>query len=118
MSETAPPPASSTTAPPSPVRSMILADAQGVPSAISMAETADPQLADFLKGKALLASKSVYGPVIVGGITYLSGRYGLGWDENTVAAVAGLIVFGASIVLRYVTHAPITGLFSKGTPKT
>ncbi|MDR3533960.1 MAG: hypothetical protein P4L90_25770 [Rhodopila sp.] len=118
MSETVPAPASPTTAPPSPVRSMILADAQGVPSAIRMAETADPQLADFLKGKALLASKSVWFPPATALVTLAVTKYGLGWDADTITAVTTLLVLGASAVCRLVTHSPITGLISKGTPKT
>lgn len=98
------------------VRDQIVAQAKDVPSLIATAKVLDPSLAQALEGKALLASKSVYGPVVAAGVAWLAGRYGLGWDDNTTALVAGLVTLAISALLRYVTTAPITSIFRKNPP--
>ena len=100
--------------PPS-TRDKIIADAQSLPDLIASAEAYDPILAKTLTGKALVASKSVWGPVVGAGVTWIVTKYGIGWDANLCAEVSGAIVLIVSAVIRSVTAGPIVGIFSKGS---
>jgi hypothetical protein len=76
-------------------------------------ERVDPAAAEQLAGKALIASRTVYGGIATIGITWLVGHFDLGWGADIVSLVAG----GAVIVgLRIYTSAPIAGLLSRFTP--
>lgn len=87
--------------------------AKNLPGLVQQLNTIDPTLVQAFTGKALVASKSVYGPALVGGVSYLAGKYGLGWSPDFCAGVAGGLVLVASAALRFVTSGPITGLFRK-----
>ena len=100
-----------TVAPPTPsIRDRIIADAKDLPSLIAQAEVFDPELAKALVGKALLASKSVYGPAIGAVISWAVTRYGLAWDDNTSAIVTGGIIVLVSAAIRLVTAGPIVSI--------
>ena len=97
-------------------RDSIIKQAQNVPQLVSAAERFDPALAESLTPKALWASKSAPGTLLVAVITYLVSKYGLGWDGGTVDLVSGAAVLIGAYGFRAITRSPIGGLFSKGTP--
>lgn len=117
------------TAPTPTTRNALIEDAKGLPDLIEKAKVADPQLADFLLGKSLIASKTPWGVLAGSGIGFLATHYGLACAANSVAtncwtpedinlaggfaAMAGAFI--GSYIMRYVTSAPISGLFSRGT---
>ncbi len=86
--------------------------AQDVPGLIANLNALDPALGQQLTGKALLASKTVWGGIAIPVVTYVAGRFGFGWDENTCDIVAGAAIALCTIGFRAVTNSPISGLFS------
>ena len=100
-----PPPAASVT-------DQIVGQAKDLPQLISMAGQYDPALAASLTPKALLASKSAPGTLLVGVVAWAVSKYGLGWDAQTVDLVAGLGVLAGGYAFRSITRSPIGGLFS------
>ena len=84
--------------------------ADDVPQAIKAISVLDPSLAP----KALVASKSVYGPTVAAAVTWLATKYGIALDDNSSAVITGCVVLVVSAVLRYVTTKPIGNVFSKG----
>jgi hypothetical protein len=94
----------------------VLAAAQDVPDLIAKAASLDAPLVAKWTGKALLASKSFYGAILVLALTAIAKRYALGWDQDTVDIVAGLLDLTALGALRAVSDIPITGFFRKATP--
>jgi hypothetical protein len=96
------------------IRDRIIEQAKSLPDLISKAETFDPRLAKILTGKALVASKSVWGTPVTAGISWAASYYGLGWDAEACALVSGAMVVAASAALRYVTVGPVTGILRAG----
>jgi hypothetical protein len=104
---------------PTPEVNAAIATARDLPDLVHKLERVDPAAAEQLAGKALVASRTVYGGVATIAVTWLVGRYNLGWGADVVSLVAG----GAVIVgLRIYTSAPIASLLgrlsphAKGTP--
>ncbi len=95
-------------------RDRIIADARSLPDLIAKAKQVDPQLAQQLTEKPLIASKTVWGTALTMGVSWAATRYGLGWDANTCALVSGLLVLGTSAAIRRITAGPIKGLFHTG----
>lgn len=95
---------------------MAVAQAKSIPDLIAKAKVLDPGLAAALTPKALIASKSPAGTLLAGGLAFVAGRYGLGWDEVTCDMLAGLAVLLGGYVMRYVTKSPIGGVVSVTTP--
>jgi hypothetical protein len=106
-----------TTGAPTTVADQTVAIAKDIPDLISKASTFDPDLAAKWTGKALLASKTLWGSLAIIVVTAVVKRYTLGWDENTVDTVAGAIDIVCFAALRKVTEHPITGFFRAATPK-
>lgn len=98
------------TAPTTP-RDQLVADAKSLPDLIAKAQAVDPALASQLTPKALAASKTPWGVVAGYAVTWLVSHYGLGWDADTCALVAGVAVLLGSYAMRYVTSSPIGGWF-------
>jgi hypothetical protein len=98
-----------------PTRDKIIADAKSLPELVTQAKLYDPQLADALTGRALVASKTVWGNFITTGVTWVATKYGFGWDPNTCALVSGVVLLATSAILRTFSNGPITGLFSAKT---
>lgn len=97
------------------VRDRIVADAKNVPDLIAKAQKVDPQLAQQLTGKSLFSSRSPPGIAIAAVFTWLSTKYGFGWDSSTVdmlTLVAGVV---AAYGMRALTSAPIASLFRTPT---
>ena len=93
------------------LRDSLIAGARSAPELIARARSeGDPKLAEALTGKALLAARSPYGVVATYIITWLAAKYGLGWDANIVALVAGAAVYVAALLFRKITSAPIVGI--------
>lgn len=61
-------------------------------------------------GKALVTARSTYGATVTLAVTWLTTRYGLGWDANTCAEISGGLIFLVSALLRADTDTPITGI--------
>ena len=93
-----------------------VAMSKDIPDLISKAQTFDPALASKWTGTALIQSKTVWGAAIALVLTAIAKRYTLGWDQNTVDIVAGLIDLGIIAGLRKITDTPITGWLRKATP--
>ena len=101
-----------------PVRDQLIADAKNLPDLVQAARVADPVLAEALTGKALIASKTVWGNAISTLIAWVVSRYGLGWDPNTCALISGLVLLAASAIIRSISAGPITGLFRAASSPT
>jgi hypothetical protein len=99
-------------------RDRIVAGAQSVPDLIAKASVLDPALAQKFEGKALVASKTLWGTLIGMGVSWLVTKYALNWDATTSAYVTGAITMGITGALRTVTDSPITGLLKKSPPVT
>lgn len=97
------------------VTDQVIADAKDLPSLVDGLKAVDPALAEQFTGKALLASKSPWGTLLAGAVTWLAGRYGLGWPPEVCALLGGAGVLAGAFVMRAVTKSPISGLFTKGT---
>ena len=66
---------------------------------ITTAQESDPVLVKALLGNATSVTKTQLGSVIVGVVTYVSAKYGFGWDEDTVTIIsAGIAVAGGFVV--------------------
>lgn len=100
------------------LRDRLIAEARDVPSLIALASADDPVLAQALIGKALVASKSVWGPLVGAVISWTVTRYGLAWDESTSAEVTGGIILMVSTAIRLVTVAPIVSVLPQKGPPT
>lgn len=112
----------STTTPPAPPtaksenRNAVIATARDLPSLLNTARTMDPQLAESLTPKALLASKTVYGSAVSLVVGWAVTKWGLGWDADTCALVTGILTLGVTAALRTISRSPIGGLFTGGLP--
>lgn len=89
-----------------------VADAKNLPQLVSTLQTVDPVLAEQFTGKALLASKSPWGTLLAAVVAYGASRFGLGWDHDTCALVAGAGLLLGAYVMRALTKAPITSVAS------
>lgn len=89
--------------------------ARDIPSLIKQAAVIDPDLAAKWTGKSLAASKSPWGSLAGGVVSWLVAHYGIGWDAATCDLVAGAGVLIASYVMRAITELPITGIFRAAT---
>lgn len=90
-----------------------VARAQDLPQLVDQLKQVDPGLAQQFTGKALVASKTVWGVGATMIVTYVATTYGLGWDHDTVELVSGLAVIVATAVFRKLSSAPISGIFTK-----
>jgi CHASE2 domain-containing sensor protein len=102
--------------PPAPTNYTAASAIRNVPTLIAAAKNVDPALAAAIEGKALIQAKSPWGTVAVALVSWLAAKYGFGWGEDTNVLVAGLGVLVGSYVMRYVTVAQITGLFTRTPP--
>lgn len=97
-------------------RDNLIAQAHSLPDLISKAETFDPAFAAALKGKALVASKTVWGTAATMALSWAASRYGLGWDADTCGLVSGVLTMAATAGLRYITTGPVTGIVTAKPP--
>jgi hypothetical protein len=100
-----------------PTRDQIIAGANSAASLLSAAQNFDPQLAQQLTSKPLLASKSVWGVALTALLTPLIANYGLGLDQTTVEILSGLAVTAVGAGLRAITSGPISGVVSTPAAK-
>jgi hypothetical protein len=96
------------------LKSRMIENARSLPHLISMAREASPSFAAQLQPKALVASKTVWGTILLPLLTFVSAKYGLGWDDDTCTTIAGLVVAGCAVVFRWMTKGPIGGVVSAG----
>lgn len=95
-------------------RDQVIGMAKDLPDLIVKAQTFDPALAASLTGKALIASKTVWGTLAAMLVSWAVTRWGLGWDADTCAEVSGVLVMAATAGLRAITKAPVTGVVTAG----
>lgn len=100
----------------SPVVDKAIAAANDLPSLVQGLQQVDPALAQQLTGKALIASKSMWGTFAVPAVVYVAGRYGLNWDHDLCTLVAGGLVLICAAAFRKVTSSPITSWVRKRVP--
>jgi hypothetical protein len=98
------------------VKDRLVSDARSLQDLIARAELADPVFAAALKGKALIASKSVWGTLATMGLSWAAGRYGLALDADAAAMVSGALVMITTTVMRLITAGPITGIVNAKPP--
>ena len=96
-----------------PAVNQAIAAAHDLPSLISELNAVDPALATQIEGKALIASKTPWGTLAAAVVAWAAARYGLGWDADTDALVAGLGLVAGSFAMRAITTSPIAGWFAK-----
>jgi len=94
------------------VRSGLIAAASDAASLISLAQTADPALAEMLTGQAAIQSRALYGPIVTAIATWLLTKYAMQLDPATVNALTGLLAVVVGMIFRYIAKAPITGFFT------
>lgn len=85
--------------------------AKDLPGLVNNLQAVDPALAQQITGKALIASKSVYGVIISTGLTWAVTKYALGWSPDLVDAISGGVVLVATAVFRALSTTPITSWF-------
>lgn len=103
-------------APKASVRDQVFAAAQSWPDFVAKASVADPDLAAKFTGKALIASKTVWGTLFTMVVSWAVTRWGIGWDDKTCAEVSGAVVMLATAFLRSISDGPITGVVTPATP--
>lgn len=90
-----------------------VAAAKSLPELKATLSAVDPALAKSLTDTALITSKTPWGVLVTYGLTYLAAKYGLGWDPDFIALVAGLGVLGGSYLMRAISsNQRITGWFT------
>ena len=67
---------------------------------ITTAQETDPVLTKALLGNATSVTKTQLGTVIVGVVTYISTKYGFGWDDDTVTFISAAI----AVVGGFISH--------------
>lgn len=95
-----------------PTRDQIIADAKSAADLLAGAQAFDPQLAQQLTAKPLLASKSVWGVALTALLTPLLASYGFGLDQTAVELISGVAVTAVGAGLRAITSGPISGVVS------
>jgi hypothetical protein len=88
-----------------------IAAANSLPNLIANLHALNPELADQLESKPLLASRSPWGTLAAGVIAWASTRYGFGFDETTCSLVSGIAVLIGSYSMRAITKKPVAGIF-------
>jgi hypothetical protein len=81
-------------------RDKITADAQSFQTLIHGAEVFDPVMFNALTARVTSPTKSAGSAVLVAAVTWVSGKYGFGWDGETVSIAAGLV----GIASGYAVH--------------
>jgi hypothetical protein len=98
---------------PIPTRDEAIKAAQSLPDLVNKLQTADPDLAEQLTGKALIYSRTPWGTLLATGIAWAVTKYGIDWDESTCALVSGAVLIAASYFMRWITTTPVMGIFTK-----
>lgn len=83
-----------------PSRDEIIKLAQDGPGLLANAQAYDPALASRLQGEALVESKTLWGSGLTLVIAYVATQYGLNWDPQFCALLAG----GLSLVVHGIIH--------------
>ena len=85
------------------VRSELIKAAQSAPHLLDMAKEADPNLFKLLTGPS---SASIWASPVTGVIVGLAARYGRGWDKDTCASIAAIIIFLGTALFHYLLPQP------------
>ena len=87
----------------------VVREARSVPDLVGKLQQVDSPLATQIAGKAIVASRTPWGTVLVPAVAWLATRYGLGWSPDLDASIAGVLVLVCSFCMRAITRTPITG---------
>jgi hypothetical protein len=89
------------------VRNDVVAAAQSVPQLVEAARLSDPDLFAALKG---MPAWHLYGPPATGVVSWLAGRYGLGWDAGTCSGIALFLVTAGTGLVHAIKPTPVANL--------
>jgi hypothetical protein len=92
------------------VMDFVVKQAQSVPGLINSLKAVDPEAAQQLITKPLFKSRTPPVTVAVTVITWLSAKYGFGWDANTDYVVAMVVLAVVSYIMRSITTQATAGL--------
>jgi hypothetical protein len=93
-----------------------VAKSMSVEDLIGTWERIAPDLAEALKGKPLIESKTPWGVMACYIIGVLLGDYGLSLSEAGTQILAGVLVLIGSFVMRYISTARINGIVRPADP--
>jgi len=116
MSGTVPQPATPTAA----KTDAVVKAAQSLPDLVAGLQQADPALAQQIVGKSVLASKTIWGHVLLLLVSAAVTKWGINWDDQFQAEVAGAVMLGAQagwgVVARFLTTTPLLGHGAASAP--
>ena len=96
-----------------------VSQAKSLPELIAGFEVVDPTLAESLKTKTLLASKSPWAQLVGSAVSIMCVKYTIGLDDSTQQMIAGGVVIVVNwviaLVMRYMTRGPIAGIVKTPT---
>ena|ERR1044072_1755016 len=87
-----------------------VARAMSVNDLIQTWEKIAPDLAEALKGKPLIASKTPWGVMACYIVGVILGDYGLSLSEAGTQVLAGILVLFGSFIMRYISTGRINGI--------
>lgn len=106
----------------------VVSVARDIPDLIAKAEAFDPALAAKFTGQALVWSRTPWGTIAGGAVSWFAAHYGLAcgtvvtsgcWSPETQNLLGGLAAgFGCWVgayIMRSISDGPITGWFRKAT---
>lgn len=89
------------------IRNAVISTATTAPELVALAEKTDPDLFAALKG---MPAWHLYGPPATGVVSWLAGRYGLGWDAGTCSGIALFLVTAGTGVVHALKPTPVAKL--------
>ena len=89
------------------VRDAVVAGAKDVPQLIEAARVADPDLFAALHG---MPAWHLYGPPATGVVSWLAGRYGLGWPPDVCSSIALFLVTAGAGIVHAIKPTPVAKL--------
>lgn len=107
---------------PTPPASAAVRAANSLPQLVANLETVDPGLAKQIQGSSALASKTLWGHLIIVLISAAAAKYGVNWDNSFDAELATGLMMGAQalwgVIARLITKSPITGVVTPAPVKS
>ncbi len=94
-------------------RDDVIAAATDLQGLVNGMKAVDPTLAASLVEKPLAQSKTPWGTLLAGVVTWVSAKYGFGWSPEMCAVVGGAGVLVGSYLMRAISTGPISGIFTK-----
>ena len=97
-----------------------IAAANNLPTLVAGLEAINSPLTKQIEGTSVIASRTIWGHMILLAIGALVAKYGVNWNDETQAEVAGGLLLLAQaawgVIARAITTGPLSGWFgTKGT---